>query len=645
MIACARVLLAVALALVLLPGAQAQTRKTVGPWGVVCSGGAAGYCSASNRVKSVSGPYRFQLNVSRERPGVPPEVALLTGYQHPREGSAITVQVDAGKPLRLAAGTGYRRAGRSNTYVVAADEAERLLQQMRGGERVRFRFEDAKGAAVDATFSLSGLSGAMAFMDKMQPAPHVRAPAASAQAAAEQPAPADLKPEPAPVPATAPAPSTSPPERASARTATAQATEKPPALPTTATAPPERASARATAPAPVEKAPVPASPVAAAPAERQVTPAPVPAPTVTPVPGEAAPAPAVAPIPAKEAAPAPPAPVAPPARAAASTTPATAAPATGQSGRTTAAAPVPAAPAKPVPASPPAAEVAAVPAQKPAAEASRKPARAQQQAAVTTVPSASRKRGAKSIRQFSCIGNDPLWTLVIDGDSARYASLTDSGQRDTVELAGKLNVTGDGPTPVIDGRGKSDWGGSFRAQVSEEVCRDGSAGQTDFEYKVQVSLPGRKTVRGCCNAGLPPAQVAAAPTDTTQFPVADLRNRPETDWSRYLFDLLPAIQACIDKTPEPEPYATKAWPMNHGMVGVRTRNSQGGWFECVADANGRSIERFVPLPAAAPPAPNEDRVVFSPPDHPPIGGSCYKHERVMDGMGDFMGWLSTNGCS
>jgi invasion protein IalB len=608
MTACARVLLAFALALILLPTVHAQTRKTVGPWGVVCSGGATGYCSASNRIKSVSGPYRFQLNVSRERPGAALELALLTGYQHPRDGSPITVQVDAGKPLRLETGTGYRRAGRSNTFVVAAEETERLVQQMRTGQRVRFRFEDAKGAAVDAAFSLSGLSGAMAFMDKMQPAPRVRAPAASAQAAAEQPAPADLKPAPAP-----------------------------------ATSPPERAPARGTTPAPVEKPAVPASPVAAAPAERQVTPAPVPAPAATPSPREAAPTPAVAPTPAKEAAPAPPTPVAPPARTTASTTPATAAPATGQSGRATAAAPAPAAPAKPVPASPPAAEVAAVPAQKPAAQASGKPARAQQQAAVNTAPSASRKRGAKSIRQFSCIGNGPLWTLVIDGDSARYAALTDAGQRDTIELAGKLNVTGDGPTPVIDWRGKSDWGGSFRAQVSEEACRDGTS---DFEYKVQVSLPGRKTVRGCCNAGLPPAPVvAAAPTDTTQFPVADLRNRPETDWSRYLFDLLPAIQACIDKTPEPEPYATKAWPMSQGMVGVRTRNSQGGWFECVADANGRSVERFVPLPSGAPPAPNEDRVVFSPPDHPPVGGSCYKHERVLDGLGDFMGWLSTNGCS
>ena len=143
-----------------------------------------------------------------------------------------------------------------------------------------------------------------------------------------------------------------------------------------------------------------------------------------------------------------------------------------------------------------------------------------------------------------------------------------------------------------------------------------SEGQTEFEYLAQVTCP---AARASAVAATPacPRSSGGPRRHTTQYPVADLRNRAETDWSRYLFDLLPAIQACIDKTPEPEPYATKAWPMSRGMVGVRTRNGQGGWFECVAEANGKSIERFVTLPPGAPLAPNEDRVVFSPPDHPP----------------------------
>ncbi len=608
------------------------------------------------------------------------------------------VQVDAGNPLRLSPRDGYRRAGRTNTYVVAARETERLLKQTPSAKRLRFRFEDAKGAAIDAGFSVAGLGAAMGFMDKMQPAPQRRVPAPTAKqpavdvakpaqegealspksapavkepASARTPTPAPTQKEATPVPAPTPAPAS----RAQ------QATPAPTAAPTPLAQ--EGAPAPSTAPVPLAKQAVPplkegsAAPTAApVPLAKQATPAPAPpakelspAPTAAPAPlakqttpapappaKELSPAPTAAPAPlakqappaltppAKEVSPAPTAAPAPLAKQAAPT--ATPAATTTDAPLASTAAPAPLAETQAKSASPQAVE-AAVAAQRPVSEPKRKPAQAQKQVASAAAPTASRKRGAKSIRQFSCRGNEPFWTFVIDGESARYSSLTVSRQPDSVELTGKLSVTGDGPTPIVNWRGKSDWGGSFRAVVAEERCRDSMSaveGQTGFEYRGQVTLPGGKTVRGCCSAGLPPV-TADAPADTTQYPVADLRTRPETDWSRYLFDLLPALQACIDKTPEPEPYATKAWPMNRGMVGVRTRNGQGGWFECVAEANGKSVERFVPLPPSAPPAPNEDRVVFSPPDHTPPAGSCYKHERVMDGMGDFMGWLSTNGCS
>jgi uncharacterized membrane protein len=657
---CTRVLLACTLALILVPCAQAQTRKSFGAWTVVCSGGPTGYCSASNRIKSVAGPYRFQLNVSRERPGAAFELALLTGYQHPGEGSVIAIQVDAGKPLRLSPREGYRRAGRSNTYIVAAGETERLLTQMRSAKRARFRFEDAKGARIEAGFPLVGLSAAMNFMDKMQPAPQRRVSGAAAPPAAKPPAVDETKPAQAgeAVPGTKAAPTAT--ESASSRTAMPAPIVKEVApAPTAAPGPPAK---QATAvPAPIAKEVAPAPTAAPPPLAKQVTPAPTaapapltkqvtPAPTTAPAPlaKQVTPSPTTAPAPlAKQVTPAPTAvPVPPVKQAAPAPVTVPAAPAKDATPAPTAApTPIPEPKSKPAPAQ--TTETALAPEQRPASEPRRKPAQAQKQAAVTAAPTASRKRGAKSIRQFSCRGSEPSWTFVIDGEHARYASLTESSQPDSIELAGKLTVTGDGPTPIVDWRGKSDWGGSFRAVVTEGRCRDSmsdSEGQTEFEYLARVTLPGGKGVRGCCNAGLPPV-MATTPTDTTQYPVADLRKRPETDWSRYLFDFLPAIQACIDKTPEPDPYATKAWPMNRGMVGVRTRNAQGGWFECVAEANGKSIDRFVPLPSAAPPAPNEDRVVFSPPDHPPPAGSCYEHERVMDGMGDFLGWLSTNGCS
>ena len=650
MTAAARILFSCTLALLLVP-AHAQTRKSFDAWAVVCSGGATGYCTASNRLKSVSGPYRFQLNVTRERPGAAFELALLTGYQHPADSTAIVIQVDGNKPIKLSPREGYRRAGRSNSYVIATNQAEQLLKQMRSGKRMRFRFEDAKGAAIDTGFPLSGISAAMGFMDQMQPAPKSRDSAAVAPPAAKSPAPdevqpprqAAITPSAKPEPGTKPGPAAKEPARATAPPLTGQVSTPEPGAAAVGPAQPVPAPTVAE-PAPAGKEIAPSRIARPAPATKDTTTAPAAA--TAPVAKEAAPAVATAPAPvSKEPAPAPTA----SAPVAKDVAPTAAPPAKQPAAAATPAPTVARAETKPKPAPTQTDQVALAPAQTPPSEPKSKPAQAQKQTAASIPPSASRKRGAKSVRQFSCRGNEPFWRFVIDGERARYSSLTDSAQPDTIELKGKLSVTGEGPTPVIDWFGKSDWGGAFRAVVTEGRCRDSmsdSEGQTEFEYLAQLSVPGGKVVRGCCNAGLPPATAAApAPADTTQFPVADLRNRAETDWSRYLFDLLPAIQACIDKTPEPDPYATKAWPMNRGMVGVRTRNAQGGWYECVADANGKSIDRFIQLPPSAPPAPNEDRVMFSPPDHHPPGGNCFKHERVMDGMGDFMGWLSTNSCS
>jgi uncharacterized membrane protein len=266
---------------------------------------------------------------------------------------------------------------------------------------------------------------------------------------------------------------------------------------------------------------------------------------------------------------------------------------------------------------------------------------------------ASRKRGANSIREFSCWGNEPFWTFVVANDKARYASMAESGDQDPIPLAGKLNVGGDGPTPITDWRGKSNSGASYRAVITEERCQDtmsDAEGQTQFAYRVALTLPDGKTARGCCNEGLEPVKPAETSDlgskvlDTTQYPIADLRSKPESDWTHHLADLLPAIEACIDETPDPDPFATKAWSMNRGMVGVRTRNREGGWFECIAQAQGLEVEHFGQLPPGTRRAPNEDHAVFSLPDGPPPEGNCYHHERVMDGMGDFRGWLSTNEC-
>jgi putative lipoprotein len=127
--------------------------------------------------------------------------------------------------------------------------------------------------------------------------------------------------------------------------------------------------------------------------------------------------------------------------------------------------------------------------------------------------------------------------------------------------------------------------------------------------------------------------------------VADLAARSASDWSRFLMEMLPAVAGCLEKTPGAGPYVTKAWLMNRGLIGVRTRNVTAGWFDCVAQIDGHVIERFEPVTAEVGPVPGEAAVVFTPAGGTPLSGTCWQHERVLDRDGNLLGWLSANNCS
>jgi uncharacterized membrane protein len=263
---------------------------------------------------------------------------------------------------------------------------------------------------------------------------------------------------------------------------------------------------------------------------------------------------------------------------------------------------------------------------------------------------AGRKR-VKAVQQFACRGNEPSWSLVIDHDSARFLSLTGS-EPEAINLTGKLRVTGEGRTPDVDWRGKAPGGGEYKVLIQEQACSDTMAdasagdGASAFPYRARLTLPGGKVVQGCCNAGLETAikREPQAPADIEQAPVANLYTRRPDDWSRFLLELMPAVDACLARTPGEAPYVTKAWPMNRGLVGVRTRNAVAGWFDCVAPFDGHNIERFEAVTADAGPIPGEGHVLFTPAGQSPLAGGCWRHERVVDLSGKVLGWLSSNGC-
>jgi hypothetical protein len=128
------------------------------------------------------------------------------------------------------------------------------------------------------------------------------------------------------------------------------------------------------------------------------------------------------------------------------------------------------------------------------------------------------------------------------------------------------------------------------------------------------------------------------------YPLFDPEARSADDWSRFLFDLLPAIKTCLREPVGGLPWVIKAWPMNHGMVGVRLQNNDGGRHQCLAVADGSVIEQVELLEAEAERAPGEGNPIFTPADGSYPGGACFRHERVETADGRFLGWLSTRNC-
>jgi uncharacterized membrane protein len=316
-------------------------------------------------------------------------------------------------------------------------------------------------------------------------------------------------------------------------------------------------------------------------------------------------------------------------------------------------------PPSPEPAKPssgPPAPVSSVTTPAPNPKPAAKPART----AAAGPPPPGRKR-QRAVREFSCRGNEPAWNFVIDNDQARFELLLGGPAPEAIAIKGKLGVTGEGRTPDIDWRGKAADGRAYRALIQQQQCADSMSdaeGQTGFDYRVRLTVPGGRVLEGCCNAGLEPVRpkptAAAAPaapsepagqSDPAQAPLAILQMRPPTDWSRMLMELMPAIDACLARTPGSAPYVTKAWVATLDTVVVRTRNATVGWFECAARSDGSAIDAFHAVESSAPSVVGEEVVLYTPVTSAPPAGNCFTHARVVDQRGEQIGWLSDNTCA
>jgi len=264
---------------------------------------------------------------------------------------------------------------------------------------------------------------------------------------------------------------------------------------------------------------------------------------------------------------------------------------------------------------------------------------------------ASAAQGSMPTR-YECNGNEPFWGLAIDGEHAGWATPEEPEGR-------RL----EGTYQRLDYAGLFAWRGPFGeadlvAIVTDQSCSDTMADR-DYPFRVTVSLPDGSVVLGCCDTssmrsvesrtqpntgGLDEPSGEGHDESLADLPVAVLEEKPPGDWSRLLFDLLPAIGACIDKTPGSSPRVVKAWPMNHGRVGVRTSNREDAVFECVANHQGTKVDSFTALRGETVAPHGGWSPIFTPPEQRPPTGECYQHERVVGASGELVGWLSYDTC-
>jgi hypothetical protein len=115
------------------------------------------------------------------------------------------------------------------------------------------------------------------------------------------------------------------------------------------------------------------------------------------------------------------------------------------------------------------------------------------------------------------------------------------------------------------------------------------------------------------------------------------------DWSEHLEEWLPAIDACLARTPSGPAVALFVWTATPGHVGVRTRSGDARRWDCMSRADGGAVERFDSVPGTEK-HPAEASPLFSRSPLEPPSGACFDHQRAFSQDGRFLGWLSYDVC-
>ena len=161
---------------------------------------------------------------------------------------------------------------------------------------------------------------------------------------------------------------------------------------------------------------------------------------------------------------------------------------------------------------------------------------------------------------------------------------------------------------------------------------------------IRVALTAILALSACQGRGEAPPPGEAAATDP--LPIVAIAAKPDSEWVHFLPDLLPAIRTCAARTPGAGPFVTKAWPMNHGRLAVRTATRDGRRYECLVQdfTDSVVVEAFDELAPDAGRVPGERHPVFLLPGVPLLTGECWVWEQAEDSDGRVLGVLGYSIC-
>ena len=163
-----RILLSLLLLAISVVPVTAREQVEFGDWRAACR--SDGYCSATAYENGGAGERRaadYILRIGRGAGSDHWEISFNPVEARPATGTSFDVTVDD-ESLTFAGSRQFRAYGTMGDLFLLGEGAQAVLDRLPPGRRIDFAFDDAEGTVWRTSFSLSGLTAALLWIDERQ---------------------------------------------------------------------------------------------------------------------------------------------------------------------------------------------------------------------------------------------------------------------------------------------------------------------------------------------------------------------------------------------------------------------------------------------------------------------------------------------